>query len=453
MRLTGLRPVRFIAVLTVTGPFLGFAANAYAKLDLGVSSTSYLGEGAPGRNNSFSTLDLELDTKTKASLIDSRALVQAEIGLNNSEYRFIEFPELYLATSRKLTGNAQTTLGRKLVAWSALDDNWGSGAFESRFRWDYIHPQEVGLLGLYQEVDAGPVKMTAFYSPIFIPDRGAPLDFTNGRVHSISPWAVNPPYEIQVRNTTVPVNYGAEIPSVGNIIRQNSFAGQIRYDQGKYGFWTAGSYAYKPMNELLMSYEANLTGSAANVTLFPRVAYHHVASLDIGERGKTMSATISGIADLPTDDATDLGTLRTSQQVGDLYLLSPNFTVSPFGVGRGTFSLTYLRVFGVDPPDTGYLADGTSEFDSRYPFKSAFLFSAELPTWRRLSANFRLLYDMQNPGTIASWMFTYVPQRDWKLFLATDILSSFTGDNAEGTDFIHRYRENDRVTGGVAYVF
>jgi hypothetical protein len=65
----------------------------------------------------------------------------------------------------------------------------------------------------------------------------------------------------------------------------------------------------------------------------------------------------------------------------------------------------------------------------------------------------RLLVDLQNPGTIVSWNFAYAADRDWRLFLATDVLSSFTGDSADGTDFIHRYRENDRVTGGVTYVF
>ncbi len=448
------RPFRLISVFTLLAPFFGLMANAYAKLDVGVSSTNYLGQGASGRQNSYSALDLGVDAKTEGETVTSRMLMQAEIGFNDSTYRFIEFPEAYLSTSKKWTGPYSAAVGRKLVAWSALDDTWGAGAFQPRFRWDYLRPQEVGLLGFYQEVKTGPVKITAFYSPIFIPDRGAPLDFADGRIRSISPWVVNPPYEIEVLRKSVPVRYDAQVPPLSNIVRQDTFAGQLAIGEG-YGPWGSLSYAHKPMNQLLMSYDAYLSGADAHVTLYPRVAYHHVASLDTGIRAPRASATVSAVADVPTDHA-DLPTLRTSQQVGNLYLLSPTVSLNPFGTGRaGTFSLSYLRVFGRDRPDQGYLADGaSSEFDSRYPYKSAFLLSAELPTWRKLTADFRLLFDLQNPGTIVSWNFAYAPDRDWKLFLATDVLSSFTTDSAaDGTDFIHRYRENDRVAGGVTYVF
>ncbi|MBS1964183.1 MAG: hypothetical protein JST04_18365 [Bdellovibrionales bacterium] len=428
-------------------------ANVYAKLDIGISSSNYLGQGSEGRKDSFSALDLQLDTKTDSDILDTRSLVQSEIGLTDSNYRFIEIPDMYVATSPKLFDNARTTFGRRLTDWSVLDQTWGAGAFQPRFRWDYLRPQQVGLLGLYQELKSGPVKLTAFYSPIFIPDRGAPLDFADGRIRSISPWVVNPPYEIEIMRKSVPVRYDAQVPSIGSIIRQDTIGGQMMLDAGE-GVWGSVSYMHKPMNQLLMSYEAYLAADDAHVTLYPRVAYHHVASMDLGMHGKTMSGSISGIADIPTDDFHG-PTLWTSQQVGNMFLVSPSLTMYPWGSKKGgNLSVSYLRVIGKDPPDTGYLADGTSrEFDSRYPFKSAFLMTAELPQWRRLTTDFRLLFDIQNPGTIVSWMFTYAPDRDWKLFLATDVLSSFTDETADGTDFIHRYRENDRVTGGVTYVF
>jgi hypothetical protein len=451
------RPLlRLTPLFAVLAP-LGFISVASAKLNLGISSTNYLGQGAEGRQNSFSALDLQLDSKTLGESVDSRALVQGQIGFDDSTYRFIELPEMYVGTSAKLLEPYQVTVGRKLINWSALDETWGAGAFQPRFRWDYLRPQQVGLVGLYQEVAAGPVKLTAFYSPLFIPDRGAPLDFSDGRVRSISPWVVNPPYEIEVMRKTVPVRYDAEIPSLGNIVRQDSFAGRALIGEGK-PVWGSVSYAHKPMNQLLMSYEAYLSNSAsgdAHATLYPRVAYHHVAAFDIGARNKQVSATLSGVADMPTDDAPVVSP-RTTQKVGNLFLLSPSFTAKPFsgGANAGSITVSYLRVFGEDPADQGYLADGvSSEFDSRYPYKNAFLITAKLPTWRRLSSDLSLLYDMENPGTIVSWFFTYAPDRDWKLFLATDVLTSFSDGASDGTDFINRYRENDRVTGGVTYVF
>lgn len=453
-------PFRLISIAVLFASF-AFVADVRASLNIGVSSSNYLGLGAAGRQDSYSALDLGLDTKTESTLLDSRALVQAEIGFDDSSYRFVEFPEMYLATSKALLPSTRTSLGRKLVSWSALDDAWGAGAFQPRFRWDYLRPQQVGLLGLYEEVEAGPVRITAFYSPIFIPDRGAPLDFADGRVRSISPWAVNPPYQTDIQGKPVDVRYDAQIPPIKDIVRQDTFAGQVAVGEAR-GPWGSLSYAHKPMNELLMSYEAHYSTAAgdAQATIYPRVAYHHVAGADVGFRQTRMAGSLSAIADLPIDTVPNVPR-RVSQQVRNMFLLSPTFTLYPFADSRaGNLSVSYLRVFGKDPPDVGNSTDGftladgvSSEFDSRYPFKSAFLLGSQFPTWRKLTADVRLLVDLQNPGTIVSWNFSYAADRDWRLFLATDVLSSFTGDSADGTDFIHRYRENDRVTGGVTYVF
>jgi hypothetical protein len=446
-------PVAAVFLVGICAFFAG--APAHAKLNLGVSSTNYLGQGNEGRQGSYSALDLTLDAKTNGDEIDSRAFVQSQIGFNDSNYRFIEFPELYVATSKKWLAPARYTVGRKILNWSAIDENWGTGAFQPRFRWDYLRPQEVGLLGFYQEIERGPFRATLFYSPIFIPDRGAPLDFSDGRIRSVSPWVVNPPYEIEVMRKQVPVHYEARVPKVGDIVRQDSIAGQVALGE-KYGMWGSASYAYKPMNQLLMSYEPHLSLSpdgTANAVLYPRVAYHHLAGTDVGYRGKAAAASLSFLADLPRDEAPPIS--RTSQQVGNMFSVSPTVRWNVFGTGTnsGGMTLSYLRVFGRDIPDSGTLSDGlSSEFDSRYPYKNAVLLSTQLPTWRRLSADARLLVDLENPGTIVSWYFQYAPAREWKLFLSTDVLSSYS-DEGDGTNFIRRYRENDRVAGGVTYVF
>jgi hypothetical protein len=443
-------PVFTVGVLLSIYPFV-----AKAKLNVGVSSTNYLGQGNEGREASYSALDLTLDAETKSNAIDSRAFVQSQIGFNDSSYRFVEFPELYVATSRSWLAPMRYTVGRKIEDWSLIDETWGTGAFQPRFRWDYLRPQEVGLLGLYQEFERGPFRATLFYSPVFVPDRGAPLDFADGRIRSVSPWVVNPPYEIEVMRKKTPVHYEARIPKIGEIVRQDSVAGHVSLGN-RSGAWGAASYAYKPMNQLLMSYEPYLPldqSGPANVVLYPRVAYHHLAGADVGYRAKSVSGSLSFLADLPRDEAPSPS--RTSQQVGNLFSVSPSLQMNVFGhgTGAGGLTLSYLRVFGKDPADSGLLSDGkTSQFDSRYPYKNAFLFSTRLPTWRRLSTDARLLLDMEHPGTIVSWNFQYAPSREWKLFLSTDVLSSYSNEG-DGTNFIRRYRENDRVAGGVTYDF
>lgn len=456
--------MKVYCLLGLTLAMASTPSSAFAGLDLGISSTNYLGQGSESRQGSYSAFDFQVDAKTDGAEIDSRAFVQGQIGFNDPNYRFIEFPELYLATSKKWTGPAQFTVGRKLVNWSDIDRTWGAGAFEPRFRWDYLRPQEVGLLGNFLQIDKGLVKVTLFASPLYIPDRGAPLDFSDGRIHSISPWVVNPPYRTTVLNKDTPVHYEAKVPEISEIVLQNSVGGQVSVG-GTQGSWFSSSYAYKPMNQLLMSYDGYLplgTSGEVRATLYPRAAYHHLAAADVGYRGAQMAGSISFLADLPSDVPTD--PLLNSQQVGKFFLLSPTLRLKPFGktANGGEMSLSYLRVFGSDMPDKGGdpalggdLADGvTSKFDSRYPYKNAFLFSAQLPTWRKLSADLKVLLDFQHPGTIVSWYFNYAASKDWRLFLATDVLSSFSKEDViDGTDFIKRYRENDRVAGGVNFVF
>src|SRR5690606_38860238 len=118
-----------------------------------------------------------------------------------------------------------------------------------------------------------------------VPDRGAPLDFAGGRIHSISPWALSPPYLANVFGRETPIKYKAEIPKTQEVIQQWNVSAKIKVG-GTDGVWASTAYAYKPMNQLLMSHQAflrNLTDeSYVDATLFPRVAYHHLAAVDVG---------------------------------------------------------------------------------------------------------------------------------------------------------------------------
>jgi hypothetical protein len=457
-----LRGADFIGFLVLAfsiAPF-GVAGAGGVDFGLGISSTNYLGSGTDQRVDHFSTFDLYLDAKTEGPWIESRVFVQSQIGLNNSDYRFIELPEVYIATARPRASGVQASLGRKLVSWSELDRVWSTGAFQPRFRWDYLRPQPVGLLGGHLAYESPSIRAHLFYSPIFIPDRGAPLDFSEGRIRSVSPWMVNPPQTIEILRRQDSVRYEAAIPRVGEIIQQHSVAGHFSMGQERGSAFSA-SYAYKPMNQLLMSYTADLdlgSQGGARAILHPRVAYHHLATSDLSYSGERWTGSLSFMGDIPVDSSPALG--ETIQRAGRFFLVSPTLRWNPFAAKeqrrgeRQGLSLSYLHAFGRDRPDDGAIFDGGgSEFDSRFPFKDAALFSMRLPKWRRFGADLKLLLDIRNPGTIVSWQLSYEPRKDWVMYFASDVLSSFSDRDSGGTNFIRRYRENDRFMGGVAHVF
>jgi len=429
---------------------------AHAKIGLGASTANYLGQGGENRLENYSSIDLTADLSSRGESLDTRAVVQSLISLNDSDYRFIEMPELWISNSRKASPNFRVTFGRKLEEWSKLDSEWGLGIWQPRFRWDYLRPQSVGLTGLHTGFRVKNVQTALMVSPLFIPDRGAPLDFAGGRIHSMSPWTLNPPYLANVFGRETEIRYSAEIPKTQDVIQQWNVSGKVRIGASD-GVWVSSAYAYKPMNQLLMSYKGLLRNlpndSYVEATLYPRVAYHHLASTDVGFSSSRWETWISMLADMPNDTPVT-GNLITSQVVSDAYVLSPS--MSYWFSGRktkngGEMTFSYIKKFGKNPADVGEHEDGSSQFDSRYPFEDALVLSVKSPQISKITADLKILFDAKNPGTIISTLVQYEPAKSWSLYLASDVLTSWTEEGHN--DFIQHYRANDRFMGGVTYVF
>lgn len=433
-----------------------FVTNAsWGAFELGLSSQNYIGQGTSERARSFTSFDLNIDAKSVDEFIETRILAKGMVAFNDTDFRFIELPEFYIGSARGLTGRFKLNFGRKIENWSYLDEEWGLGIWQPRFRWDYLHPQTVGLLGANVSYRDRYWYVAAFVSPLYVPDRSAPLDVADGRVQSISPWVLNPPASVHALGKNTPIRYSAEIPSFGDIVRQESVSFLARVGRNR-GFYAQASYAYKPMNQLLMSYDAFLNDKSLTVDakLFPRISYHDLIGGEFGFVSKNWDAHLSYLYDRPIDDEIPMG--DTYQLVTTAQAISPSVSYHIGGRRRGSglASFSYLKVFGDDIPEQGKFGDGTSSFDSRYPYKEALLLGLKLPRWRNVTADFKLLYDIKNPGTIVSSVFQYQAYQNWTVYLATDVLTSFTDESPDvGTAFIHRYRANDRIGGGVSYVF
>lgn len=437
-----------------------FNTLAWAELGVGVNSQSYMGQGTDSRQSSYSSVELQFQNQTRSSPIDTSILGQGLIGLNNSNFRFAEVPEIYASTHPGILGPVRLSLGRKLEAWNQFDQEWMMGAWQPRFRWDYLNPQPVGIFGAGLTVETKQQYFSFLASPVFVPDRGAPIDFADGRIQSVSPWAINPPYEVNVLGRPTQVKYDAEIPPYREILLNPSFLMAYRYDFLN-GIWIRGSGAYKPMNQLPLAYTAYLSDSESSVQtrIYPRVSYQAMAGADMGWDTRQHSVSLAAFADRSLDkpdrQSVPVGggppLEKTSQVVGDAVVFSPTYRFF-FGNRRklGSLSASYVRVWTKDLPDVGKFQDGASQFDSRYPFQNAILAKAVLPTWRKFEFQSQLLIDLRNIGTILSWRLQYEPAREWKVYLAADVLTSRSSENnTQGVDFIYRYRANDRLIAGI----
>ncbi|MBC7691475.1 MAG: hypothetical protein H7222_06875 [Methylotenera sp.] len=433
------------------------------EASIGLGTTSYLGQGTLQRDSTYSTFGLEVLTANQTPLLDLKGQLQLMVSANHSHYNFVEIPEAYVGLSPQFSP-VQLGVGRRLENWSQLDETWGLGIWQPRFRWDYIDPQPVGLAGAFLTVQQPNLRIVLMGSPFFVPDRGAPADFAEGRIQSQSPWLVNLPYTVNLFNQPTPIRYTAEIPNTMDVVTHKIvLSGLVRAGSEK-GPWGSVAYAYKPMNQFITSYEAyhNNGTSEVEATIYPHFEYHSLSSVQGGFNSARTESSLSLLTDSPDLRAQD--PRLTTQELRTSLAVSPSFAVRLRGEGREatTADISYLKQWGGDAPDSGRLASGASSFESRYPFKNAGrlgLKSSLSPLFGKSAGNFygsvKTLVDLKNPGNILSTQLAYRPRQSWSLMMGADLITSFSElpENPSSPDFISRYRANDRVYGGLNYAF
>lgn len=445
------------------------AGAAVQSTSIGFDVSSYLYANQPGRDAIFPSIDGRWRGHSNADARIEKALELEGLALlQPTEASFyFEVPEAYLGARVTPTSPFKISLGRKRQDWSALDQTWQLGIWQPRFRWDYIRPESVGLTGAFLEYERGPLRVTGFGSPFYVPERGVSVSVEDGTVLARSPWFISPPSQVNVMNRNTPALYSLQLPAVRDLVLHPSYALQVRVGETQ-GFWGAVSGARKPMNQLLLAYEGWFQHTPAGqqpavAMIHPRALMHQVESLDLGYRNRRASAVVSGMLDRPVRDVTPA--TWTTQEVMDARVVSA--TVA-YGLGgdlteKSVVEASWIRVWGGNAPDAGADVLGTgSVFDGRYPFQNALSVGIRgtFPQFagsfaKRVSGSARLIADLAHPGSILSTELTFQPEDRWVLSIGLDVLGSNSEPDplAAGTDFISRWRDNDRFHVGVSYVF
>ncbi|MBU6375585.1 MAG: hypothetical protein KGQ59_06280, partial [Bdellovibrionales bacterium] len=355
---------------------------------LGVSSLSYMAQPGLLKRSQFTIGRLHFSYHRIGNELEIHADSRIGVGVDcGADCSSVEFSELSIGSSRRLAP-LSFHLGRVLNPWSALDDTWKLGIYQPRFIYDFLHPQQVGLLGGFVRFAGTDWRVTGFASPGFIPDRGLPVNVENGRIASIDPFFHAPISEVIYEGKNTPVAYSVNRPPLSQMLMRPAMGVSAQWGSDGDGLGVSASYAYKPINQILLAYNNlyNLSFEVADADLYPRVLMHHVGGLDLKYSRKRVGGALSVVREVPIMD--EVPAQWTSQQLGSAWLLSPSVMVR----GEKTFqaSAAYLHVEGGNAPDKlasggPNVGDGVSVFEKRYPYSSAFRFTISDELWRRAS--------------------------------------------------------------------
>ena len=169
---------------------------------------------------------------------------------SSSPSTYFELPELYGGTSLQEVP-VQILAGRKLEHWSHLDEQWSLGIWQPRFRWDYLHPEEVGLTGAFLRVEQPLFRFVGLFSPIFIPERGVPISTDGGTFASDSRWFLPPPASVNLFGQNTPMQYSLMMPQLSSLLEHPGASVMARVGREQ-GAWGSLGYAYKPVNQLIL---------------------------------------------------------------------------------------------------------------------------------------------------------------------------------------------------------
>lgn len=453
------------AALRPTSPTTPIVSG-FLKFETLQYPTTVPGQENLGQNNMMEA-GLKFDGR---SSVEPRLSGAADMNLGRSlnlNYSYVGVFEL--SSTYQFSPQLSMTLGRARQDWSSADESWDLGIWQPTFSMDSLRIQQQGLTGLFFSADSAFVQATAFYSPVFIPTTTPEIADRNGEITSESRWFRSIPTSSQLFGKDTQLYFRLSIPDLREIVSQQGGGGQIRLGRKDAGFWTRVSYANKAMNSLFFKYDAALRsgaqGSRGEIELSPIVHRHEVAGADIGFQYETGAVTVSYVEDRAR--LTDVTNKKNSDG-----LMTDFIQQSPSGIQAASFRWDQrLRIPWTGIPVAArfdYLkakTEATRDFDSagieqssllphRLQFTNAASIQGQARVSERWTSKLKYLRDFDQRGSLWNAEMEYRSASQWATAFGIDILG--TDDTSVGnpdTRFLNYYRQNDRIYGGLSYVF
>ena len=354
----------------------------------------------------------------------------------------------------------QFTVGRKLENWSQLDNFWHLGVWQPHLRHQGFSFSAQGLTGVFGQWSGQQWKALVFASPLFLPDQGPKVEVREGQLFVRNRWFSHPVDRVRIGELSSPLAFKLIEPEISEVVFQNQVAGQFIFADGLYGNWGSMAYAYKPINQFYIGLRPIHHVSSSNVNkiteieVYPQIRYHHLATVEVGRRWHQGEVWASVIRDEPVNK--DVPVLWVSQEFPPVWL---------FGIGASTniklpffrnlhFSGSYLQRQSDDQKPNEFLNSNLEVLSDRFIFTEAL--AVEMEWFRpirsnlKISMNTRFIHSLAFSGETLSLELGVHSTRGWLTQVGAEFIGS---NNPNGSDFFNQYRANDRIYGGVGYVF
>lgn len=408
---------------------------------------------------SFSQLlSARLSALKETSWVDMAADISGGTFFSRGQSHFVVH-EAYLASH----GNTalKAFAGRKKKDWSEMDRRWQLGLWQPKFAIDALRPDEQGLSGLFLDYNVQGWEILGFATPIFIPSMGPDIREEGGGLVADSRWYRAPSRDFALNNRERTIVYELDIPETMKLVGNGAVAFMGRLGNKERGPWIVTSAGYLPVNELILKRRILMDASEENadVTVSPDVTYHALYSADLGYSFSNVKMSVSYLQDEPREKRPDSEDWAIQKLLPlKAYSAAVDFSLADILSKTLSFQVEYLKVDGggiVDIRSNGQPDDMTL-YDQRLKFTNALSFRVEgqLATFfrRPFVTRFKYLYDYDQRGSLLNTEFLYYPSQKWAVVMGGDVLG-VQDENYNPSSFLNQYRANDRIYGGMTYVF
>jgi hypothetical protein len=252
---------------------------------VGFESSSFFYKGK-GRGTSSTTFEAEINGEFKGSAFKGKANAQLYTFVADHPEVGFESKELYISTNTGLlSGYGELSLGRRYVEWSKVDKAWDMMSLWSpRWTWDQLHPETIGMTGIFYNFDKDRFHFTFFGSPIAIPERGTATREENGNIVSSNPFWNPLPTEMTVLGTPTQLHYKLLTPAMQDILLRPNLAAKGLYEFEN-GMWVSASAGVLPVHIIQMAAEPYLDSSTTgdlNVNIRPQFPLRNIYTAELG---------------------------------------------------------------------------------------------------------------------------------------------------------------------------